>query len=83
MRGRISRCFAPHPNPLPMNLAIRCLIAVKSIVAKFTGRGDFYWQASQLGSSKRHAGVTDSSSTSFERWTSMSLDALLLFIHLG
>ena len=32
--------FAPHPNPLPMNLAIRCLIAVKSIVAKFMGRGD-------------------------------------------
>ena len=34
------RGFPPHPNPLPMNLALRCLIAVKSIVAKFMGRGD-------------------------------------------
>ena len=39
------RGFAPHPNPLPMNLAIRCLIAVKSIAAKFMGRGTFCRQA--------------------------------------
>ena len=39
--------FAPHPNPLPMNLAIRSLIAVKSIVAKFMGRGDFLCKASR------------------------------------
>ena len=41
VRGRVMRDFAPHPNPLPMNLAIRSLIDAKSIVAKFMGRGDF------------------------------------------
>ena len=41
MRGRISRCFAPHPNPLPINLPLSLITFVKLIVGKFTERGDF------------------------------------------
>ena len=44
MRGKIASCFAPHPNPLPMNLPLSLITDVKLIVGKFMAERGLFGQ---------------------------------------